>query len=329
MKKLLAGLLFLSSSIYSAPIEKQEEQKIYFCKAIQHNPITALAFSGDNNCLITGFENGMICSKNIQSDTFLRRTCFVGNKIKTLSPGHLGNNCLTADKAGHLLECDFSTGLIQQYNGHTEEITDIKRGAERPDLVLTGSADGFIRIWNYKTGAGYLICTDSHEDIIERVGISPNNRVTASTNAGKLIFFNINEYIRQDLMTHQEAVTSHRNSQRSYTDNCVIKAVSPCGQAIAKSYGQPYNLTVNLMHLNKILNIALPFSQADFVVFSSDLKFIIIVGNNRVFVKSLEEDSSIELKGHTETIRSVNISQDGTLVGVGLQNGQAVIWQIK
>lgn len=222
---------------------------------------------------------------------------------------------VTGCNDGRLLSYDFAQGqnLWQIDNAHKGGATTVKI-ASNVRFVVSGGADGELRIWELKTRE-MISHMKEHVARVNELKLFPNDQYAISVSRDRCL-------LTWDLRA-EKRLTQHREKHGGI--NCLAVATN---QTSVITAGQEKTLTYwDLRMADPVRSVELD-EEINSVSLSPDDRYLVTAGTGQV-VKVFDVATSLEKsvgKGHSRAIQKVSFSPDGKqLVSVGLDHS-VMVW---
>ncbi|KAG8775246.1 hypothetical protein FRC12_001594 [Ceratobasidium sp. 428] len=198
--------------------------------------------------------------------------------------------------------------------------SDVTCAVFSPDSrrIVSGSADGKVRVWDAETGDAELEPMVGHSDGVSSVAFSPNGRWIVSGSNDKTI-----------PLWNSETGKMHIGPLRYHTDLVFSVAFSPDSRRVASSSRDKTIHVWDLVTSKSILKLAGHSSGVRSVTFSPDGRRIISGSDDRTMrIWNLQtgELKLDPLHGHSSHVRSVAFSPDGNRVVSSSDDRTVRIW---
>ncbi|MFN0017454.1 MAG: c-type cytochrome domain-containing protein [Pirellulaceae bacterium] len=183
---------------YEATLKQQTDAKDAAVNAAKApRPVKSLAFSSDNQRLLVGCEDGVICAYDAERGTPLEHLVSHKAAIRGLTPvGSENLLSISADKKVILWNAPTTWKLERTIGGleHPELLSDRVLALDfSPDgqLLATGggiaSRSSEVKLWNVTSGQLVRSLPQPHEDTVFAVKFSPDGQHLASTSADRMV----------------------------------------------------------------------------------------------------------------------------------------------
>jgi WD40 repeat protein len=315
-------------------------------------PVTAVAFSGDNQLAFTGDDNGVGNLWQPATGKHIARLDYHLGSISAAAFAPDGKTLLTASSDKTVCQWNLSdlakvAPLLDKALKHPTAVTSL---ALAPDgeQVLTGCEDGELRLWKRSNGElawiGQPVALDD-ERIADRepprgdvnaVAISPDGRLALAVDSVQHIvrLFDM-QTGRESLGTSLEGEVDHFLRLRRRDAIAWSAAFSPDGKSVVTVGGDEARLWD--LQGTELANFG-PHRPVIYADFSPDDAFVISSGwdqTARIWnaedgrpVMTLSAQTAGELGGHTGAINSAVYAPDGKQVLTASEDGTVRLWDV-
>jgi WD40 repeat protein len=202
--------------------------------------------------------------------------------------------------------------------GHTQMVTSVAFSKDGR-MVVSGSDDRSVRIWNVETGKEVRTVKEHHLAKVTSVAFSPcGRRVVSASRDNTIRILNI------ESCKEERVIEGH-----SSTVTCV--AFSPDGAKLV-SGSQAADIRIwDVATGQKVKVIEGHLSTVTSVAFSADGKEVVSGSDDRfIRVWDVETCRKVkEFRGHSARVNSVAFSNDGKQVVSGLDDKTIQVWNVK
>lgn len=297
---------------------KLENEKLLVSQKKSRNRKIALLLSALTALLVVVAI--VIISMYVKNEKQRKELDAVNSEIRTILPSVIEQQIKDGDSynAGKLLlklfpdtlyvaEDPVRISLLRELSGSKSTIL---KGHSRPvnsavfnkdeSLVITGSDDMTIRIWDSMTGA--LISTANLGSPVMSLAISPDDKIiVVSTKDG---------YLRTFSITHGNAVLQDSLAQESYAR---FVTFNPKGSEVFACYTNGNLLVCNSSNLSQVKAYKISKKGATCVSFDKNGQRMALGGtDNTIMIWDATQLTSLyTLPGHMDWVRSVDFSSDG------------------
>lgn len=301
-------------------------QKNYFREIKAGNPfkVYSCSWSGDSSTVVAACQNGTIVTINAQEDVMSKNpimypfvmTTAVSLDGKMIAGGGMDNCVRIFDSSGStpevkkvLKDPDLEAG---SHDGYIAEMTFLDG-----DKLLTGSGDGWIKKWDLNKGALEQTWKGHIGDVTGCSVENPSSQIFGTSSTDKTL--------RVWDMRQQYAV---RKFQAKYSTNCC--AMMPGSKGIM---GGCDNASYEFWDVGSNSQIArgkVKKGRCESIAISKSGRFAYLgwdnMDNGLVVVDSFIPDNYKKVEGHTDTVKGVSVSPDGSALATASFDGSVRIW---
>lgn len=127
-----------------------------------------------------------------------------------------GNHAWIAENTGVARQIDLETGkILKTFKGHTGPLTtlafcDKKSGSSDADILITGSWDKTIKLWDTRTGE-LLSSTEAHTDFVKSLLVLPSLQLLISGGSDKVVrLWDLSTPDQRQPLRSTASISSHR-----------------------------------------------------------------------------------------------------------------------
>jgi WD40 repeat protein len=273
--------------------------------------ITSVAFSADNNYILTGSFDSTARLWNMKGDmlhTFRGHT----NVVYSVAFSPDGRSVITGSDDGTVILWSLQGDSLYTFRGHDGTVTSVCF-SPNGKYILSGCKDDTARLWDLN---GKLTRIFPEADEINCVAFSPDGKMIATASEDfSAHLWDLNGKSLQQFTGQFDALNS--------------VAFSPDGQTILT--GSSDN-KARLWDLNgRILEVLYGHTEKLFNArFSHDGKKVITSSaDNTVRLWELKSATLKELKGHKKDVFDAKYSPDGKYLLTASDDGTALLWDLK
>ncbi|PPQ94613.1 hypothetical protein CVT25_011427 [Psilocybe cyanescens] len=298
--------------------------------------VRSVAFSPDGKRIASGSNDKTICVWNVLTSE-MERGPLTGHtdKVTSVAFSPDGKWIVSGSKDKTIILWDSFTGRIKRgpYTGHTKGVTSV---AFSPDgkMVVSGSQDKQVRVWNISTGEQERGPFTGHTDSVNSVAFSPDGRRIVSGSSDKTI-----------LVWNVLSGAIERGPIIGHTGRVLSVSFSPDGTRIASG---SYDKTLRLWYVNtgeQEQTFDGHIFPVNSVAFSPDGRRIASGSNDQTLglwntsarELALSDDTlgnwtalsghkNSTFTGHTDAVRSVAFSPDGSWIVSGSADFTICLW---
>lgn len=281
--------------------------------------IRSIAFSRDENLLVTGSDDGVICSKSIEAGK-LMGICHLKSPVKVLSMNQNENQAFTADNNGNILQCDLTSGhILSRFDSHTAEITDLKIESAGK-FIASSSIDGTVRVTNIETHETRIAAlADHHLTMFSKFTSGTNGKIIVSSLANELFLF------------------GSENIYGSVNLNCqfnmpliILKAFNYNGKLVAIAADQDNQIVFLDIENRKIYTYPIKIDYVELAAFTTDNKYLVVTGSGKIHVYSMisHKLKPIVLTPYNIVANNLAISVKGRYIAINATNNKCYIWKM-
>jgi len=223
--------------------------------------------------------------------------------------------------------------ILGRLDGHSDQVTCLKTSLERPDLLLSGSRDKTINVWQLNTehNAERQISGTvkkrlvGHHHIVQDLDLSSDSQYALSASWDNTL-----------RLWHLESGEATKKF-RGHTNDVLSVAFSPDNrQIVSGSRDRTIRMWNTIGACKWISSETDKTSHRDWVTCvrfspSTENDPIVVSGgwDKRVKVINLSTQKlKYNLKGHKTHVNTVTVSPDGSLCASGDKSGQAMLWDL-
>lgn len=223
--------------------------------------------------------------------------------------------------------------ILGKLEGHADQVTCLKTSLEKPDLLLSGSRDKTINVWQLHTEeSGHQKITGTvkkrlvgHHHIVEDLDLSSDSQYALSSSWDGTL-----------RLWHLETGEATKQFMGHTNDVCSVAFSPDNRQIISGSRDRTIKMWNTIGACKWTSTEADNTSHRDWVTCvrfspSSDNDPIVVSGgwDKRVKVINLRTQKlKYNLKGHKTHVNTVTVSPDGSLCASGDKSGQAMLWDL-
>jgi len=222
--------------------------------------------------------------------------------------------------------------ILGKLEGHSDEVTCLKTSLESPDLLLSGSRDKTINVWQLEFGVTHQSITGTvkkrlvgHHHIVQDLDLSSDSQYALSASWDNTL-----------RLWHLESGEATKKF-RGHTNDVLSVAFSPDNrQIVSGSRDRTIRMWNTIGACKWISTEGDKTSHRDWVTCvrfspSTENDPIVVSGgwDKRVKVINLNTQKlKYNLKGHKTHVNTVTVSPDGSLCASGDKSGQAMLWDL-
>ncbi|MBD2437711.1 eIF2A-related protein [Nostoc sp. FACHB-110] len=285
--------------------------------------VTKVSFSLDGQKIVSGSADGRIIIWS-RKGTKLKDFKAHDKKITSLGFSPNGQNILSGSEDKTLKLWSLEGDELTKFPGHEDEVTSFSFSPDG-QKIISGGKDGKLKLWNLKgeeIKSEELIPFEGHDSSINSVSFSPDGRLIAS----------ISEDYTIKIWNHNgKKIKTLKNINGSSV------SFSPDNQSVAIFGLTSSNIKLRSVDGSFIQDIN--FNGITYILsWSSDTKTINVAGidfssYNDITVSTIQIDQgsrvNFTLKGHRNTITSLNFSPDGKMLVSGSEDKTVKLWSLE
>ncbi|MHC4504200.1 MAG: WD40 repeat domain-containing protein, partial [Planctomycetota bacterium] len=294
--------------------------------------VRGLAFSPDGKTAMSASYDKTARLWDVATGKEIRR--FVGHEaeLEAVAFSRDGRLAITAGQDRNLILWEVSSGrMLRRFTGHTAWVSSC---VFSPDgkKVLSGSGDGTVRLWDAETAAELRVLRGHTADVCD-VGYSPDGRLLASTGfdgSVKVWDSRTGKAVR----TLRAAVTAELPGleKREVPYNL---AFLPDGKRLVAAMGSGRLCVWDVPTGRAVRSLFGHSSGVGYVGVSADGRRAASGGGGTLVVwdlttwKDVHSKQIGEFEGHTEAVKCVAPSSDGTMVLSGGEDNALRLWELR
>jgi len=222
--------------------------------------------------------------------------------------------------------------ILGKLEGHSDQVTCLKTSLERSDLLLSGSRDKTINVWQLEFGVTHQSITGTvkkrlvgHKHIVQDLDLSSDSQYALSASWDNTL-----------RLWHLESGEATKKFY-GHTNDVLSVAFSPDNrQIVSGSRDKTIRMWNTIGACKWTSQEADHTSHRDWVTCvrfspSTEQDPIVVSGgwDKRVKVINLSTQKlKYNLRGHKTHINTVTVSPDGSLCASGDKSGQAMLWDL-